>query len=78
MFDQQCLRNDGARATRPQQSGQGRQKMHEEHQKVTHGPRSYRYRLRLQVYEIGQFAEKIGFRQAHLGDANFGSIKEEG
>ncbi len=27
-------------------------KMHEEHQKVTHGPRSYRYRLGLQVYEM--------------------------
>ena len=26
--------------------------MHEEHQKVTHGPRSYRYRLGLQVYEM--------------------------
>ncbi len=27
--------------------------MQEESQKVTHGPRSYRYRLGLQVYEIG-------------------------
>ncbi len=52
MFDQQCLRNDGSRPTRPQQSGQGRQKMQEESQKVTHGPRSYRYRLGLQVDEI--------------------------
>jgi len=52
MFDQQCLRNDGSRPTRSQQSGQGRQKMQEESQKVTHGPRSYRYRLGLQVYEI--------------------------
>ncbi len=52
MFDQQCLRDDGSRPTRSQQSGQGRQKMHEEHQKVTHGPRSYRYRLGLQVYEM--------------------------
>jgi hypothetical protein len=26
--------------------------MQEESQKVTHGPRSYRYRLGLQVYEI--------------------------
>ncbi len=52
MFDHQCLRNDGSRPTRSQQSGQTRQKMHEEHQKVTHGARSYRYRLSLQVYEM--------------------------
>jgi hypothetical protein len=52
MFDQQCLRNDGSRPTRSQQSGQGRQEMHEERQKVTHGLRSYRYRLGLQVYEM--------------------------
>ena len=30
----------------------GRRKMQEESQKVTHGPRSYRYRLGVQVYEI--------------------------
>ncbi len=52
MFDHQCLRDDGSRPTRSQQSGQSRQKMHEEHQKVTHWPRSYRYRLGLQVYEM--------------------------
>ncbi len=52
MFNQQCLRNDGARATRPQQSGQGRQKMHEKRQKATHGLQSYRHQLGLQVYEM--------------------------
>ncbi len=51
-FYQQCLGDDGSRPTRSQQSGQGRQKMHEDHQKVTHGPRSYRFRLGLQVYEM--------------------------
>ncbi len=52
MFDQQCLRDYGSRPTRSQQSGQSRQKMHEERQKVTYGPRSYRYRLGSQVYEM--------------------------
>ncbi len=52
MFDQQCLRDDSSRPTRSQQSGQGRQKMHEERQKVTHELRSYRHRLSLQVYEM--------------------------
>ena len=52
MFDRQCLRDDAPRPTRSQQSGQGRQEMQEESQKVTHGPRSYRYRLGSQVYEI--------------------------
>ena len=52
MFDHQCLRDDGARPTRSQWSGQGRQKMPEERQKVTHRPRSYRYRLGLHVYGI--------------------------
>ncbi len=52
MFDQQRLRDDGSRPTRSQQSGQRGQEMHEERQKVTHGLRSYRYQLSLQVYEM--------------------------
>jgi len=65
MLDQQCLRNDGSRPTRSQQSGQGRQKMQEEHQKVAHGLQSYRHQLGLQVYEMRAIcSEIIGIRQA--------------
>ena len=52
MFDQQCLRDDGSRPTRSQQSGRRYQEMHVERQKVTHGLQSYRYQLGLQVYEM--------------------------
>ncbi len=49
--------------------------MQEESQKVTHGPRSYRYRLGLQVYEIASSAESVG--EFRLGQSAKGMIQAD-